>query len=228
MKVIATGVACSLLNEQYAPTSTIAVGSILTEPPYRRASVSRVKCQEYSKSDPDLIVDRINLAYEISREHEADAIHLDIPIRGIDVLSLNPGVIDILPFPHRAKTMLKEALPKIQETAKKMKQERNLMVRAVGKRSLSAKIAKLTVASGAVDYAAKRCLSAKKTVRIGLPISTTVRIEDENIIVKLKDAEKEYEGIFESSKDVLKEVSFEEYVNPMSQMFGVLEIKPLD
>jgi len=226
VKVIATGVACSLLDEKLRPGSTIAVSSILTQPPYRRATISKVNCREYRETDPDLVLDRIRLAGEIAKENEADEIHLDIPIRGLDILDLNPGVVDLLQLPHHVSNALRDVMPKVREMAEKLKQERSLTIRAFGKRSLPVKIAKLTAAGGAVDFAARRCLERNETVRIGLPIFATVDVDMGNVIVKPRGPDVEYEGFFGSSNDVLRRVSFTEYANPLYQVFRVLEIRP--
>jgi hypothetical protein len=226
VKIIATGVACSLLDEKLNPRSTVAVSSILTQPPYRKATISKVKCREYGEADPDLVLDRVRLASEMASENEADEVHLDIPIRGLDVLDLNPGVVDLLHLSYHVRKALKDALPQVREMAEKLKQKRGLTIRAFGSRSLPVRIAKLTAASGAVDFAVRRCLERNEMVRIGLPIFATMNLDAENVVVKPRGPDSEYEGVFGSSNDVLKRVTFAEYVNPLFQVFRILEIKP--
>ena len=102
MRIVAADSGAAILNDHFAPLKVVAAAAVLTEPPYRRAaSVLAEPIFADADNGYQLIAHELELCQQLLKSVKADAVHLDISLRGINLEELSAVGISAMKSPAR-------------------------------------------------------------------------------------------------------------------------------
>jgi hypothetical protein len=229
LRIVAADSGAAILNDRFEPVTVVAAGSILAEPPYKRAS-SVLAEPIFADADNgyQLIVHELELCQQILKTVKADVVHLDMSLRGTNVEELSAVNISTMKKSRKARGQILKILPKLRKTASSILRTYGIQVLAFGKESIPVRIAELTSGAHAIRYASEKAVKEKVKLKIGLPTKCQPKIfEDKVALLSLMPAESEVAGYAECSRDLLVRVQISVMFNPCARGFKMLEIAPL-
>jgi hypothetical protein len=126
----------AILNDRFEPVIVVAAVSILTEPPYKRAS-SILAEPIFAEADSgyQLIVHELELCQQLLNNGKADAVHLDMSLRGINLEERSTVGISTMKKSRKARGQILKILPKLRKTASNILRTYGIEVLAFGKRA---------------------------------------------------------------------------------------------
>ena len=229
MKIVAADSGAAILNDKFEPVTVVAVASILTEPPYKRAS-SVLAEPIFAEADNgyNLIVHELELCQQLLKTVKADAVHLDMSLRGMKLEDLSAVAVSTMRKPPKAKKQILKIVPKLRKTAANILRTYGIDVLAYGKESVPVRIAELTSGAHAIRYAVEKAVKENKKVKLGLPTKCQPEIFKGKIVLhSLMPAENEVVGYAECNKELLEKTKITDMLNPCVRGFKMLEITPL-
>ena len=229
MRIVAADSGAAILNDKFEPVTVVAVVSILTEPPYKRASTVLAE-PIFAEADNgyNLIVHELELCQQLLKTVKADAVHLDMSLRGMKLEDLSAVAVSTMRKNPAAKKQILKIVPKLRKTAANILRTYGIDVLAYGKESVPVRIAELTSGAHAIRYAVEKATKEKKKVKLGLPTKCQPEIfKDKIALHSLMPAENEVVGYAECNKELLECTKILDMLNPCVRGFKMLEITPL-
>ena len=196
MRIVAADSGAAILNHRFDPVSVVAAVAILVEPPYRKAS-SVLAEPIFAKADNGygLIVHELELCQQLLKTVKADAVHLDISLRGINLEELSAVGISTMKKSRKARNQILKILPKLRKTASNILRTYGIEVLAFGKESIPVRIAELTSGAHAIRYAAEKAIEENIKLKLGLPTKSQPKfLKDKVALLSLMPAENEVVG----------------------------------
>ena len=224
MKIATVDSACSILNENLMPMNILAMAGIVVDFPYDKPSQVQTRGEEYLISDPNLLVNELKLCQEMLEIEEADCVHLDLSLGGVDLLDLTEeDLLFRIPMSFNGREILRLILPDLQEIATAIDEEYEIPVLAIGKRSGPVRLAELYAAAHGVARAMEQAKESGETVYVGLPTGTTADIDDGKVRVSSQEA---MEKDLSAEAPVVDGVQAEAFLNPVVRRFQALKLTP--
>ncbi len=229
MRIVAADSGAAILNDKFEPVTVVAAASILTEPPYRKASsVLAEPIFAEANNEYQLIVHELELCQQLLKNVKADAVHLDMSLGGINLEEFSAVGISSMRKSSKARTQILKILPKLRKTASSILRTYGVTVFAFGKQSIPVRIAELTSGAHAIRYAAEKATKENTKLRLGLPTKCQTKFLQDSIeLQSLIPTENEVVGYAECSKELLEGAQILEMLNPCARGFKMLEITPL-
>jgi hypothetical protein len=228
LRIVAADSGAAILNDHFEPLKVVAAAAILTEPPYRQAS-SVLAEPIFADADDgyQLIAHELELCQQLLKTVKADAVHLDMSLRGMNLEELSAVGISAMRKSRKARGQILKILPNLRKTASNILRTYGIEVRAFGKESIPVRIAELTSGAHAIRYAAEKAAEENVKLKLGLPTRCqTELLKDKIALLSLIPTENEVAGIAECSRDLLGRVQIVELLNPCARGFKMLEIAP--
>jgi hypothetical protein len=229
LRIVAADSGAAILNDEYEPVQVVAASSILTEPPYNRASsVLAERIFVEANNGYQLIVHELELCQQLLKTVKADVVHLDMSLGGINLEEFSVVDISNMRKPGKTRAQILKILPKLRKTSSSILQTYGVPVFAFGKQSIPVRIAELTSGAHAIRYAAEKATKEKVTLRLGLPTKCQTKfLQDKIELRSLIPTENELVGYAECGREVLEGTQIVEIFNPCARGFKMLEISPL-
>jgi hypothetical protein len=228
LRIVAADSGAAILNDRFEPVSVVAAVAILTEPPYKRAS-SILAEPIFAEADNgyQLIVHELELCQQLLKNVKADAVHLDMSLRGINLEELSAVGISTMKKSRKARGQILKILPKLRKTASNILRTYGIEVLAFGKESIPVRIAELTSGAHAIRYAAEKAVKENIKLTLGLPTKCQPKFfKDKVALLSLMPAENEVAGYAECNRHLLECVQISDMLNPCARGFKMLEITP--
>jgi hypothetical protein len=228
LRIVAADSGAAILNEKFEPVKVVAAVAILTEPPYKRASsVLADPIFAEANNGYQLIVHELELCQQLLKNVKADAVHLDMSLRGINLEELSVVGISTMKKSRKARGQILKILPKLRKTASNILRTYGIQVLAFGKESIPVRIAELTSGAHAIRYAAEKALKENNKLKLGLPTKCQPKLfKDKIALLSLMPAENEVAGYAKCSRDLLERIQIVDMLNPCARGFKMLEIAP--
>jgi hypothetical protein len=226
LRVVAADSGAAILNEKFEPVTVVAAASILTEPPYKRAtSVLAEPIFAQADNGYNLIVHELELCQKLLKTVKADTVHLDMSLKGMKLEDLSAVSVSTMRRSPKERGQILRIVPKLRKTATNILQSYGVYVLAYGKESVPVRIAELTSGAHAIRYAVEKAVEENKKMMLGLPTKCQPEIfEDKIALHSLMPAENEVVGYAEINKEFLESVKILEMLNPCVRGFKMLEI----
>ncbi len=226
--MVAADSGAAVLNDRFKPLTIVATTAGLIEPPYKKISFCLAEpIFSEVENAPFLIVHELELCQRVLKKIKADEVHLDISLRGLNLVDLSLIQLSKMRISGRARSHISKILPKIRKISSDIKRVYGIEVLAIGKESIPVRIAELTCGAHAVLYCAERVVKQKKALKLGLPAKCSVELVKNNVILRsLLPAEQDIVGRAEDEKKVFEKTKISEMLNPRARGFRVLEISP--
>ena len=228
LKVIAADSGAAILNNHYRPLFVVASAVVSVEAPYRKPT----RClAEPIFADVEnghlLIVHELELCQKLLKEEKADSVHLDMSLGSLSLEELSAIALSKMKISGRARQHILQILPRIRKFSTDIKRVYGIDVLAIGKESIPVRIAELHCGAYATLYSAKKAITEKRNLKVGLPAKCTVILEKNSITLKsLAPGEHDLVTIAKDEENILEKVEIQETPNPVARGFRVLEIKP--
>jgi hypothetical protein len=223
MKIIAADSACSTLDPSFMPRDILNSAVVLLDHPYREPLQARHVTADYKLSDPNVLVYELRLCAQMLEEVEADCIHLDFSMGGVNILSLTDAMLERMIVSSRGYEILRFILPDLQGLAVSIGEKYKVPVYAMGDKSAAVRVAELTAAAGGVALAARRALTAEAPTIIGLPRHTRAVFEGDQVsVISMDPMEEGLAGRAEAPEHV----EVEAFLNPVARQFQTLKFSP--
>ena len=228
MKIVAADSAAALLDGKFEPLSIVAVAAVLVNPPYREPSTCLAEpIFADAKNGHDLVIHEAELCKDLLTKAKADAVHLDMSLRGVSLEKLSPIQFSNMRVSSRARRHLLKILPKLRKISAEITRTYRIEVLAVGKESVPVRVAELTAGAYAILYASEKTVKEGRTVLLGLPSRCQHRLAQNGVYLhSLIAAEHDVRGYAEDAKGTLKKVNITETLNPCARGFRALKINP--
>ena len=228
MKVVAADSGAALLDEHFAPSLIVGATAVLVEPPYRNASVCLSEPIFVKVEDSALLIVReLEFCRHLLKKVDADVVHLDMSLRGLNLEELSVVQLSRMRISSRARKQVLKILPNLRKISSDIKRVYGLDVLAIGKESIPIRIAELTCGAYAILYSAEKALREGAKIRLGLPVKCCVRSFEGGVMVhSLLPAEHDIAGYALDETGVLDRVGLLEMLNPCARGFRVLEFSP--
>ncbi len=224
MKIATVDSACSALDENLMPTNIMSMTGIIVDHPYEHPIYVKHACKDYSKDDPNLLVEELKLCQEMLENEKADYVHLDISLGGINILDLTlADLIFKIPLGDEGKKVLIRILPDLQNIAKSIKEKYQIPVLAIGKRSGPVRLAELYAAAYGVSYSMDKVRETRKAMYVGLPVKTMAEKNGGTLKVVSKEP---MEASLYAEIPVTNGVHIEPFLNPIVRGFQTLKLTP--
>jgi len=224
MKIATVDSACSILNENLMPTNILSMAGIVVDFPYEEPSQVQTRGEEHLISDPNLLVNELRLCQEMLEIEEADCVHLDLSLGGVDLLDLTEeDLLFRIPMSPNGREVLRLILPDLQEIATAIDEDHQIPVLAIGKRSGPVRLAELYAAAHGVARAMEQARESRETVYVGLPTGTMAAIDDGKVRVSSQEA---MEKGLSAEAPVVDGVQVEAFLNPVVRRFQALKLTP--
>lgn len=229
LRIVAADSGAAILNDKFEPITVVAAVSILTEPPYKKASsVLAEPIFADANSGYNLIVHELELCQQLLKTVKADAVHLDMSMRGINLEELSAVGISTMKKSRKARGQILKILPKLRKTASSILRTYGIEVLAFGKESVPVRIAELTSGAHAILYAAEKAINENVKLKLGLPTKCQPKFfKDKIALQSLMPTENDVIGYAECSKELLEGIQILEMLNPCARGFKMLEITPI-
>ena len=228
MRIVAADSGAAILNDHFEPLKVVAASAVLTEPPYRLASAVLAE-PIFAEADYgyQLIAHELELCQQLLKSVKADAVHLDLSLRGLNLEELSAVGISAMKKSRKARGQILKILPSLRKTSSNILRSYGIEVRAFGKESIPVRIAELTSGAHAIRYAAEKAVEENVKLKLGLPtICQTELFKDKIALLSLIPTENEVAGYAECSNKLLEQVKIIELLNPCARGFKMLEIAP--
>jgi hypothetical protein len=218
----------AILDSKFTPQYLVASASVLVETPYREAHPRMAKPIFKEVSDSyDVIVGEAELCRDLLEVVKADVVHLDLSLGAVPVEDLSPVQLSNMRVYSKTRQNILRLLPRLRKIAGEIKRVYGLDMLAIGKESISVRVAELTAASEAVLFACGEVLEEKEEMLLGLPSRCQPRMAGRRFYLhSLMAAEHDVRGYAEDSEDVLSKVDMVEILNPCARGFRALRVKP--
>ena len=228
MKIIAADSGAAILNEYYTPLSIVASVAVLVDAPYRKPTCCLAEPIFANVENGHLlIIHELELCQKLLKEEKADSVHLDMSLGSLSLEELSPVELSRMKISGRARQHILQILPKIRKFSTDIRRVYGIDVLAIGKESIPVRIAELHCGAHATLYCAKKAVTEKRNLKIGLPAKCSVMVEGNNITLKsLIPAEHDLITFIKDDENILEKVEIQETLNPVARNFRVLEIKP--
>lgn len=224
MKIATVDSACSALDENLMPINIMSMAGIVVDHPYERPIYVKHVCKDYSKDDPNLLVEELKLCQEMLENDKVDYVHLDISLGGINILDLTlADLIFKIPLSDEGKKVLIRILPDLQNIAKTIKEKYQIPVLAMGKRSGPVRLAELYATAYGVSYSMDKVRETHKAMYVGLPVKTMV--EKNGNILKVVSKEPMEASLY-AEVAITNGVYIEPFLNPIVRGFQTLKLTP--
>lgn len=104
MRIVAADSGAAILNDRFEPLSVVAAVAILIEPPYKKAS-SILAEPIFTEADKGyhLIVHELELCQQLLKNVNANAVHLDMSLGGINLENLSAVGISTMRKSRKAR-----------------------------------------------------------------------------------------------------------------------------
>jgi len=224
MKIATVDSACSVLDENLMPTNILSMAGIVVDYPYDKPSQVQTRGEDYTLSDPNLMVNELKLCQEMLEVEKADYIHLDMSLGGINLLDLTEeDLLFRIPISYDGREILRLILPDLQKIATAIDEQYKVPVLAIGKRSGPVRLAELYAAAHGVARAMEKAKESGETVCVGLPSGTTAMMNGEKIMVESQLA---MEKNLSAEAPIVAGVKMETFLNPIVRRFQALRLIP--
>ena len=228
LKIVSADSAAAVLDEKYNPLFLVASAAVLVEEPYREAHVRIAEpIFREANNNYDVILKEAQLCQTLLETVKADVVHLDSTLGAVPVDELSPVELLNLKVSSKARENLLKILPKLRRTAGEIRRKHGIEMLAIGKESMSVRIAELTAGSEAILYACELALEKKQQVLLGLPTRCRHHVVDDKVyLVSLMESEDNVRGYAQDSREVLKRVVLADTLNPNARGFRALRLTP--
>lgn len=224
MKIATVDSACSILNENLMPINIISMAGIILDYPYEKPTQIQNRGGDHLISDKNLLVSELKLCQEMLAAEKADCVHLDLTLGGMNLLEITEeDLLFRIPLSDNGREILRMILPELQGIARKIEEEHHIPVLAIGKQSGPVRLAELYAAAYGVSRAMEKAKESKSTVYIGLPIGSTVSVEDGKI--KVMSQEPMEKNLCAEAPRV-DGVHLETFLNPIVRKFQAIKLIP--
>ena len=228
MRIVAADSGAAILNAKFEPVTVVAAVSILAEPPYKKAT-SVLAEPIFAKADNgyNLIVHELELCQQLLKTVQADVVHLDMSLKGMNMEDLSAVSVSTMRRPPKARGQILRIVPKLRKTAANILRTYGIDVLAYGKESVPVRIAELTSGAHAIRYAVEKAIEENKKLQLGLPIKCHPEILENGVALhSLMPTENEVAGYAEIDNKLLEAVNIVDMLNPCVRGFKMLEITP--
>lgn len=227
MRVVAADSGSAILDQSYRPEAIVAASSIMTQLPYRNASVQISDRLMVPANRHDLIISELRMCRRMLRTVMADTVHIDMSLGGLSVSQLTLSDLREMSISSRAKQNIREVLPELRKLATEIEQTYRVEVLAIGKESVAIRIAELTVGACSVIYASKEALEHQDSVLLGLPTLCTIAVTGGQVTARsLQPGEHDLVGSALDFNNVIRRVEISESNNPTVRGFKIINIMP--
>ena len=229
MRIVAADSGAAILNDKYEPVTVVAAASILTEPPYKMASsILAEPIFVDANSGYNLIVHELELCQQLLKTVNADAVHLDLSLGGINLEEFSAVELFNMRKSSNVRVQILKILPNLRKNALNILRTYGVTVFAFGKQSIPVRIAELTSGAHAIRYAAEKTIKENTKLRLGLPTKCQTKVMENRIeLHSLMPTENEVVGYAECDREVIGGTKIVEMLNPCVRGFKMLEIVPL-
>ncbi|ANF22774.1 DUF4152 family protein [Thermococcus piezophilus] len=224
MRIVAADTGGAVLDEKYNPVGLIATAAVLVEKPYRTATLSIVKYANpfnYDLGGRQAIRDEALLAVKLTRKVKPDVVHLDSTLGGIEIRKLDDVTIDALRISDRGKAVWHELRKDLQPLARRFWEDTGIEILAVGKESVSVRIAEIFSGLYSAKWALEYARENGKAI-VGLPRYMKVEIRPGKIYGESLDPREG--GLYGEIEAETEGIAWELYPNPLVRTFMVLEV----
>ena len=228
LKVVAADSGAALLDECFTPSLIVSATSVMVEPPYRSSSAYLSEPVFVKGADSALLIVReLEFCRRLLKEVDADVVHLDMSLRGLNLEELSVVQLSKLKLSSRARKQILTILPNLRKISSDIRRVYGIDVLAIGKESIPIRIAELTCGAYAILYSAERAFRERAKLRLGLPVKCCAKFSKGRITMhSLLPAEHDIIGWAEDKTGVLDKVELQEMLNPCARGFRVLELSP--
>jgi len=224
MKIVTADSACSILDKELMPTNILSSVAIVVDFPYQTPIQFQVRHGDYSIKDPTVLVHELRLCEELLDIEQAECIHFDLTLGGINLLDITDEFLFQLNLSPRGRSVLHAILPDLREIALSIDEKYHAPVLAMGKRSLPVRLAELQASAYGIARAIE-ITSISETgepIYVGLPEKTLAFFDEEN---KVKvTSEEPMEGNLTAEAPINNGVLVEPFLNPVTRGFQVLKL----
>jgi len=226
LKILSTDSACSVLDDNFSPTSILTMACVMVEYPFRSASMVKVKTIDCSIIDPTLLVHELEYCREMMDEAKPDVIHLDSTLGGVKVLELTEEMLEQMPLSRDGREVLTLILPDLHKVASDIEEKYRVPVVAIGEGSVAVRIAEMHAMAYGVMEAFQKAQKSAKPILLGVPPRLTFEIADGKVVVKsLEPLEQDLSVGVEAKGEVLSGLTYEFFHNPLARQFLGLKIQ---
>lgn len=224
MKIVTADSACSELDENFMPINIMSMTGIIVDHPYEHPIYVKHVCKDYSKDDPNILIEELKLCSEMLENEKADYVHLDISLGGINILDLTlSDLIFKMPLSDDGKKVLIRILPDLRDIAKSIREKYRIPVLAIGKRSGPVRLAELYAAAFGISYSMDKVRETHKAMHVGLPVKTMA--EKDGDILRIISKEPMETSLY-AEITVTNYVNIEPFLNPIVRGFQTLKLTP--
>jgi len=224
MKIATVDSACSVLNEKLMPTNILSMVGIVVDYPYEKPSQVQTRGEDYLLSDPNQLVNELKLCQEMLEIEQADYVHLDLSLGGIDLLHLTmEDLLFKIPISYNGREILRLILPDLQKIATEIDEKYKTPVLAIGKRSGPVRLVELHAAAYGVARAMEKAKESGETINVGLPVGTTATVNEGKVKI---ESQIPMEEKMSAEAPVTDGVQVEMFLNPIVRRFQALKLIP--
>jgi len=228
LKVVAADSGAAILNDYYHPLFIVASVAVSVDAPYRKPARCLAEPVFANVENGHLIIiHELELCQKLLQEEKADSVHLDMSLGSLSLEELSAVELSKMKISSRARQHILQILPKIRKFSTDIRRVYGIDVLAIGKESIPVRIAELHCGAYATLYSAKKAITEKRNLKVGLPAKCTVILEKNSITLKsLTPGEHDLTTLIKDDENTLEKVEIQETPNPVARGFRVLEIKP--
>jgi len=228
LKVVAADSGAAILNDYYHPLSIVASVAVSVDAPYRKPTRCLAEPIFANVENGHLIIiHELELCQKLLQEEKADSVHLDMSLGSLSLEELSAVELSKMKISGRARQHILQILPKIRKFSTDIRRVYGIDVLAIGKESTPVRIAELHCGAYATLYSAKKAVTEKRSLKVGLPARCTVILEKNSVTLKsLTPGECDFITLVKDDENILEKVEIQENPNPVARGFRVLEIKP--
>jgi len=176
LKVVAADSASAILNEKFEPTLIVATSAVIVEPPYREPSQFLAKPIFVDVSNSyEAIIHEAGLCKQLLARVKADVVHLDMSLGAVSLEELSPIQFSSLKISSKARSNLVKILPKLRKVSGEISQKYHVDVLAIGKESISVRIAELTAGAHSIIYASEKALKGSEPLMLGVSFKMSTK-----------------------------------------------------
>lgn len=227
LKIIAVDSGCSELNRDLQPTNIIATAAVYLEYPYRFPKYILCNSEPFHLDSSQYVLRELSLAYELSKKYKPDQIHIDVTLNGIEITNLNRDyILTKARISNKGRQHLLEVIDQILELGRKIKDDIGCEILFLGKDSWAVRIAELSTAICALEYAIRKLRSSDNLsfMLIGLPKKTKIDISNGYILAK-SEFENEKDFAVASKTSIPSNFMIGQFPNPTAMGFRVIKIR---
>ncbi|MCZ6677150.1 MAG: DUF4152 family protein [Candidatus Poribacteria bacterium] len=221
MRIATVDSGCSILDRDFKPISILSTVALVVDQPYQAPMQLKARSGDYAMTDPNVLIYELQLCYELLENQEADCVHLDLTLGGVNILDLTDEYLFQMQLSQMGRSVLHAIMPALRKIAMEINDVYHIPVLALGKQSVPVRLAELYAAAYGMQHACEKAQAADAPIYVGLPAKVSACFE--NGVVHVSSAEP-MEDALTAEVPVENGILVEQFLNPVTRGFQVLKI----